>query len=637
MMERQRVLVCVLGLLIMTTVVHAQSFTMRTVAVTGSASLHPALASSETHSPEFGSNPTDAIVHDHVAENRESFTDGGPGISASSATLVSSNPELTLSFDGLRIIDSRHADGGNAFATEPPDQGLCAGNGYVLESVNNAIRVYSSNGNALSEVTSHNSFYGYPVAFNRTTGAFGPFISDPVCHYDSDMQRWFHVVITFDRVGTTSALAGPNHLDLAVSQTSSPLGAWNIYRIPTQNDGTQGTPDHHCSGGPCYADYPKIGADAYGIYITSNEYPLFGGPSRGAQIYAISKRVLAAGGPVTVAQFDTSDPSLLLDGNPGFGVWPATAPSLANALDLGGTEYFLSAINFFDSGRSVQVVPSTDNRLRIWALSNTQSLDSSSPALALRHGVVDVESYSFPPPANQKEGNVPLADCLNDADLETPFGTGCWTLLFLNKPPGNEREAQHVAHTFAMQQVVYADGQLWSALGTALRLGNKTQAGIAYFIIRPQVSTIGVAGQVVKQGNLGLAGNNLTYPAVGVTSSGRGVIAFTLLGDDHFPSAAYATLDAVTGAGEIHVASEGLGPEDGWTGYKAYVGYAGYPRWGDYGATAIDGNSIWIASEYIGQTCTFAEYVAGISAGATCGGTRSIVGNWYTRISKITP
>jgi len=38
-----------------------------------------------------------------------------------------------------------------------------------------------------------------------------------------------------------------------------------------------------------------------------------------------------------------------------------------------------------------------------------------------------------------------------------------------------------------------------------------------------------VSGIAAKQGYLGLAGQNLTYPAVGVTASGRGVIAFTLI------------------------------------------------------------------------------------------------------------
>jgi hypothetical protein len=138
-----------------------------------------------------------------------------------------------------------------------------------------------------------------------------------------------------------------------------------------------------------------------------------------------------------------------------------------------------------------------------------------------------------------------------------------------------------------------------------------------------------------------LANNNLTYPAVGVTNSGRGVISFTLLGlgdgvtdFGNFPTAAYVSLDAQVGAGDIHIAAPGLGPQDGFTSYKAFVGN-GRNRWGDYGATAIDGNSIWMAAEYIGQTCSFATYISAPFGG--CGGTRSSLGNWGTRISKVTP
>jgi hypothetical protein len=57
-----------------------------------------------------------------------------------------------------------------------------------------------------------------------------------------------------------------------------------------------------------------------------------------------------------------------------------------------------------------------------------------------------------------------------------------------------------------------------------------------------------------------------------VTANGKGVIAFTLMGEGHFPSAAYATLDAIASAGDIHIAAEGLGPDDGSTAYKGFIG-----------------------------------------------------------------
>jgi hypothetical protein len=612
---------------------YAQSSTTRQIHLVGTTSLRP-VTSTGPDLTDFDS----IQLEKHDASDSDDGGGGngpGPAVAAASARIADSNPELRLSFDGLRMIDSRLADNRNTFFFDPPDQGLCAGNGFVLESVNSAIRVYDSDGNALSGVTSLNTFYGYPPAFNRTTGEFGPYIADPVCYFDQDIQRWFHVILVDDRVGTTSAIAGTNRLDVAVSQTSNPLGAWNIFKIPTQDDGTEGTPNHNC-GGPCFADYDKIGADANGVYITTNEFP-FGGTIRSAQIYAMSKRALAASlGPVTVIQFDASDPALLLDGAPGFYIWPATAPAGGNSTAAGGTEYFLSAANLSGKATSFQAVPSSDNRLRIWALLNTQSLNTPDPAVVLRHGVVNVQTYSLAPEAGQKEGSVPLADCLNDATLPTPLGTGCWSFFFSKKPPGNERESQRITPSFTMTQVVYADGKLWGSLNTALDLGHGTNVGIAYFVLQPQISSGTVGGQVVKQGYLGLTDNHLLHPAIGVTAKGRGVIAFSLMGQDHFPSAAYATLDAVAGAGDIHIAAEGLGPDDGLTAYKAFVGQTPFAKWGDYGATAVDGDSIWIGSEYIGQACTFAEYAAVIPGGG-CGLTRTSLGNWYTRITKITP
>ena len=85
-------------------------------------------------------------------------------------------------------------------------------------------------------------------------------------------------------------------------------------------------------------------------------------------------------------------------------------------------------------------------------------------------------------------------------------------------------------------------------------------------------------------------------------------MAFTVVGADNYPSAGYAPIDAQVGVGDIHLAAAGLGPDDGFTSYKYYVGDPPRTRWGDYGAAAVDGNSIWIASEYIGQTCTLAQY-----------------------------
>ena len=83
--------------------------------------------------------------------------------------------------------------------------------------------------------------------------------------------------------------------------------------------------------------------------------------------------------------------------------------------------------------------------------------------------------------------------------------------------------------------------------------------------------------------------------------------------------------------GDIQIAAPGAGAWDGFTYYVQFG--SGRPRWGDYGAAAVDGDTIWIASEYVAQTCTYATYLAD----PTCGGTRAPLGNWSTHISHITP
>jgi hypothetical protein len=85
--------------------------------------------------------------------------------------------------------------------------------------------------------------------------------------------------------------------------------------------------------------------------------------------------------------------------------------------------------------------------------------------------------------------------------------------------------------------------------------------------------------------------------------------------------------------GDVQVAAAGPGPWDGFTSYVVFG--SGRPRWGDYRATAVDGKNIWIASEYVAQTCTYAQYL--LSPVGQCGGTRGALGNWSTHISKLTP
>ena len=557
----------------------------------------------------------------------------GHAAAAIAGASVASNPQLLRSIDGLNHRDQRTANGGNQFSLEPPDQGLCVGNGFVLETVNDVLRVFDKAGNPLTGVTDQNTFYGYPPAINRavTPNVFGPFVTDPSCLFDRVTRRWFHVVLTLDVNPATGAFTGTNHLDLAVSKTADPRGAWAIYRVPAHDNGADGTPDHGCAGGFCLGDYPQIGADAFGFYITTNEYPFFADGFHAAQLYAFNKFALARNAAtVAVTQIDTIG---AVAGNPGFTLRPAVVPSIRYELAQGGTEYFLSSMAAEEANGT-----GTDNRIAIWSLTRTATLLTPNPQPVLHNSIINVGTYSISPKADQKPGPFPLGECVNDTTLPTPFGPGCWQVLFVDEPAHDEVISHLDASDTRMHQVTFADGLLWSALDTAVNVGGANKAGVEFFVVKPKVTGTGVSGSIVKQGYLGVANNNLTYPAVGVTDAGRAVIAFTLVGADHYPSAAYAGLDAKSGAGAVRVAAEGKGVSDGFTSYKAFVGDPPRTRWGDYGAAVADGSSIWIASEYINQTCTLTEWFAGAGPNlGSCGGTRTALGNWGTRFSEVRP
>ena len=588
---------------------------------------------------------------------------GGPGKGARAATgkRAKSNPELQTSFQGLNFFQQRFARGGNQFSVEPPDQALCVGGGYVVEAVNDVLNVYNEAGvsvlpaNAVGGAVDLNSFYGYAPAINRSTGVRGPVVTDPTCYFDAQTQRFYVVVLTLE-TNPNGSLTLVNHLDVAVSNSPDPTGTWTIYRLDVTADGS-GNPaaGNAC---PCLGDYPHIGADAYGFYITTNAYPWLGNGFNGAQIYALSKRALASGAAsILVTHIDTfgtvaasSDAGAT---QPGFTTWPAQSPGTSSYdLSAGGTEYLLSSNAADEATRPVSGTggPGSSNQLVVWALKNTASLEST-PALGLSNRVLGVNQYAIPPKSNQPgsgsapASTVPLGQCINDTTTVTVFGTGCWRILFGSEPAHNEVVSRPDSNDTRMQQVMYANGKIWGALDTAVSFDANpanNKAGIAWYIVKPDMSTGSLSAKIALQGTYGVAGTNLTYPAVGVTASGRGVIGMTLLSATDNPSAAYASIDALAGVGDVHIAAAGAAPDDGFTSYKSLVGNPPRTRWGDYGAAAVDGNSIWLANEYIATACSYTDWGGSLFVGGTgtfgrCSNTRGALGNWSTRISKVTP
>jgi hypothetical protein len=474
---------------------------------------------------------------------------------------IAENESGTRGFAGISNFTQSAVNSG--LSVEPPDQGLAVGNGFVLETVNGALAVYSDKGQLLSGVAPINQFFGQlpesdPKALN---------VSDPRCLYDQATNRWFVTSIgyTFDDKGNITS----SQLLIAVSTTGNPTGSFVVYSLDVTNDGSDFFPGD-C---PCIGDQPLLGADANGLYLSTNA---FGQTSfQGAQLYMLSKSALAnlAAFPPVVHIDQLS--FFLPDVEFSFSIQPSFSPPMEPG--EAGTEYFVQAM------RALRL----EQRIAVWALGNTAAINTDPNQLTLQLAVLPSQVYARPVSASQKAGSTPLA--------ERAARGGA---------PGPANEQNLDGNDHRLQQVMFAGGKLWTSVGTALtNPGSPVRDGAAWFVIDVKNLSSGLQAAISSQGYVaGPEHSHLIYPAVGVTASGRAAMVFTLTGEDFFPGAAYWSF----GSESIHILSRGVLPEDGFSAY-----FFNRPRWGDYSAAAVslDG-TIWVATEMIpsGPRKTFANW-----------------------------
>lgn len=546
--------------------------------------------------PQAGKEVNRDVPSSHSTSNAPRAVPG------QASAIASSNPGAR-GFTGVTFKDHRDADGGNQTSDTPPDQGLCVGSGMVVEPVNTTFSTYSTSGLRTSGPTSLTQFFTGQHEIDRTVDprTFGPFLSDPKCYYDPDVKRFFMTILQLPFDSDGNFFNGRSNVLIAVSKGSAPSTSsadWTIFALNTTDDGSAASDGSGLTmpsqpGCPCFGDQPLLGADKYGIYITTNEFSILGPEFNGAQIYAISKKALL-GGTLRYQAFHGA-PIQLAEG-PAYSVQPATSPTVLSWSPANnGTEYLMSALDFDAT---------TDNRIAVWALTNTRSLDSTPTVTLAAPSIVSSETYGQPPNAEQKKGPTPLGAAVGG------------------------REELVATNDDRMNQVVYAAGKLWGAVSTVIRTSNGAssqtdRSGIAYFVVTPSTpSANSVAGTVTKQGYVALGNNdNVFFPSIAVNAAGKGVIAFSLSGHHYYPSAAYTPIDAAAGAGAIHIAAAGVAPTDDLSGYAAFGG-DGVARWGDYSAAVAGENgSIWTATEFIPGGFGFAPYL----------------NNWGTFVGDIAP
>ncbi|HET8758418.1 MAG TPA: hypothetical protein VFM58_20530 [Solirubrobacteraceae bacterium] len=220
---------------------------------------------------------------------------------------------------------------------------------------------------------------------------------------------------------------------------------------------------------------------------------------------------------------------------------------------------------------------SLENTIHVWAITRTSTLRSAHPDLRLFDRTLKSQVYGQPVPQQQKSGPHPLGESHGEP-----------------VPPVEANDAR-------MNQVVFAGGRLWGGVNTIALPGPRD--GIAWFSVDPSVSSRGVNGDIKEQGYVAGRDRNsfVTFPSIGVNDAGDGVIAYSLMGDRYYPSAAQTGIDRKGLTSSIEIVRSGFKPEDGFTCYED-EGFGPNCRWGDYSAAfALPTGDIWSATEFIGD------------------------------------
>ncbi len=521
---------------------------------------------------------------------------------------------------------------GAGYIDTPPDQALGVGNGFVMEAVNNVWRITDTNFGHMTNAEPMEQLWAPAIL---ATGYCS--VSDPRVSYDNVTRKWYATEVAYGPPGCAPGSA----VFIGVSTTSDPLSIWNIYVLNTSFDGTTCGPDG------CLADQPLLGINKNAIYISTNSFDWDSPAFNGSQLYVIDSTALAAGFIFpNIAYIDIGASFLTPEGIDGCGavgyplaaycwysVQPAQSPGLTQTVDRNGTEFMMSALDWLGSN---------DNRVALWALTNTGAISSFATPIFISGVIVSTENYGFPftdtpfysPYAEQPNGgNTPFCD----------FSVGPFC------EPGPIANNDDRMNQVVSVKPATSGAHIWGGVNTDAIVGDPIghlhrRSGIAYFDLSAtswyddgnsdcyfaHVSPCFIgSGKVNGQGYIANWNNDVIFPSAAVSTPNgtSAAIVYTLTGNDHYPSVAVSTASDSSPVSSIPVMIAGQDVLDDFAWYLF-----GSPRWGDYSAAVTDSHMAYLATEYIqSQSCSDADFFFD----PTCGGTRSEFTNWGTGLVKV--
>src|SRR5215831_2947990 len=573
---------------------------------------------------------------------------------------------------GINAVDSATHTANIFKDVEPPDQGLCAGNGSVVETNNiGEILIFNKALKRTSPVISLDTVMGLGKRHWSSGG-------DPTCVFDSaNGGHWFITQFVSKSpeskggpfAGCFIAKANTCAEGIAVTTGSSPFGPYNVYFLDANfNPQEPGVPF-------LLNDFAKTSVTRDAFLLFYDEFPLRGGGIgggffNGAQEFAFNKNALENGLPVTkpngqpdpavtvayenMGLLKTPNGTCASDNRlfqPGIACWVAVIPATANPGQFdnshGGSGFMITNPDFYLTG---------GNQLAVFDWTGLKNLDSSgcSACSGIRFGgqlfsgvnrYYDPSSLGAPTPtpflSPQKAGPIPLGNqCLKAGGTVAHCPEGPITSNGDN-----------------ITEAAQGNGQLWAGAETevvqtyASSNTPETHAGAAYWVVGTRSFDQTGRFSLTSQGYISAMHEDLEFPAFAAgASNGRAIASFTLNGNGgtagadnggFFPSSAFGRLTSTSGTllqSTINIADLGQSPQDGFTEYQNYPSPtpAFRPRWGDYGAAVLMGGRYYFASEYI-QSPNCVPPAFKLNTLGICGGTRNSQANWGTSVNFVTP
>ncbi|MDP3767284.1 MAG: dockerin type I repeat-containing protein, partial [Dehalococcoidia bacterium] len=334
----------------------------------------------------------------------------------------------------------------------PPDPQVAVGPDHVFEMVNILGRIFDKDGNEI-DTFALADFFDVPPGYIDF---------DPKVIYDDLSGRWFASYVSlFDGAG-----ADEGRLHLAISQTSDPTGAWNVYFVPYVD---------------VFPDYAGIGVTDDKFTVSSNVFdidgmdPDCGGGYCGEQTIVLQKSDVLAGEPDGMVGFV----AFPIDPNR-FTVRPAH--SLSSTSDQYLTTWDLFS---FDQLTVIRITGTPDDgNVMEASATNLTTLFQDSPPVSDTAGVADCIVFGMnlgPPP------------CIDSGD-------------------------------FRVLETIWRDDSLWNASSAeCMPPGDVALRSCAHLV---EVETLG-APSVTQDVMAGASGEYYSWPAIRTDASGNLVASVT--------------------------------------------------------------------------------------------------------------